>query len=174
VLSALRAFQSRSIEAISEIEFWIGKEIHMKTQLSRICAIAAVGLFAVCASPRPASAQSVQGSFTLSHEIRWQNANLPAGDYTFSMESVARPIKMILRGPSGSVFELSSATSERKTDEPSSLTLERRGGTSFVRELYLADLGLHIRYGVPKIPKNEKELAQGPASTEQVLVAMAK
>jgi hypothetical protein len=147
----------------------------MKAQISRIFAIAAVGLFAVCVSASPASAQNAaQGRFTLSHEVRWQGAALPAGDYTFAMESTARPNKMIVTGPNGSVFELSKAISDRTTGQPSCLTLERRGGTSFVRELYLADLGMHFSYSVPEIPKNERQLAQGPASTEQVLVAMAK
>jgi hypothetical protein len=38
----------------------------------------------------------------------------------------------------------------------------------------LAELGLELRYQVPSIPKNERQLAQGPASTEHVLIAMAK
>jgi hypothetical protein len=54
------------------------------------------------------------------------------------------------------------------------LILERRDGTFFVSELDLTGMGLQLQYNVPKVPKNENELAQGPASTEQILVAMAK
>jgi hypothetical protein len=161
-------------EAQAKSSFGLEKEIHMKTQLSRIFAIAAVGLFAVCASPRPASAQSVRGSFTLSHEVRWQKANLPAGDYTFSSASTERTKPMIVTGPNGSVFELASVISYDPGNQASVLILERRGGTSYVREMDLAGIDVQIRYNVPKIPRNEKELAQGPATTEQVLVAMAK
>jgi hypothetical protein len=33
----------------------------------------------------PASAEGVfRGTFTLPHEVRWQNAIVPAGDYEFS------------------------------------------------------------------------------------------
>ena len=79
----------------------------MKT-LTRIFAMAAIGFGSICAFVNPASAQNAfQGSFTLSHEIRWQSAVLPAGDYTFAMESAAVPCKMIVRGPNGTSFELS-------------------------------------------------------------------
>lgn len=146
----------------------------MKAQLSRIFTVAAIGFLAACVSAIPASAQNIKGSFTVSHEIRWQNATLPAGDYTFSRQSTARRSALIVTGPNGSVFELASAISERKADGPSVLILERRGGTFFVSEMDLSGMGLQLQYDVPKVPKNEKELAQGPASTEQILVAMAK
>jgi hypothetical protein len=142
--------------------------------LTRIFAIAAIGFGSICAFVNPASAQNIQGGFTLSHEIRWQSAVLPAGDYTFAMESAAVPCKMIVRGPHGAAFELSSSIDRRTTEGPSVLILERRNGNSYVRELYMADRGLHVFYNVPKSPKSEKLLAQGPASTERVLIASAK
>ena len=146
----------------------------MKKQLRRMFAIAAFGLFAVCVSEVPASAQEIfDGSFTLPHEVRWNKTVLPAGSYTFIFSTAPQPNRMIVTGPNGFHLDLSSAMSYRKTDQPSVLILERRGGTSFVRELYLADLGLHLRYDVPKA-KNEKELAQGPASTEKFLIATGK
>jgi len=143
--------------------------------LTRIFAIAAIGLGSICAFVNPASAQNAfQGSFTLSHEIRWQSAVLPAGDYTFAMESAAVPCKMIVRGPNGAAFELSSSTDKRTIEGPSVLILERRNGDFYVRELYMADRGLHVLYNVPKNPKSEELLAQGPTSTERVLIASAK
>jgi len=141
--------------------------------LTRIFAIAAIGFASICAFVNPASAQNAfQGSFTLAHEIRWQSAVLPAGDYTFAMESTAMR-KMIVRGPNGATFELSSSTDRRTVEGPSVLILERRNGDFYVRELYMADRGLHVFYNVPKSPKSEKLLAQGPTS-ERVLIASAK
>jgi len=143
--------------------------------LTRIFAIAAIGFASICAFVNPASAQNAfQGSFTLAHEIRWQSAVLPAGDYTFAMESTAMPCTMIVRGPNGATFELSSSTDKRTVEGPSVLILERRNGDFYVRELYMADRGLHVFYNVPKGPKSEKLLAQGPTSTERVLIASAK
>jgi len=58
-----------------------------------------------------------------------------------------------------------------KISGPSVLIVEHRAGRSSVRELYIAQLGLRLRYAVPKAPK-EAELAQAPVTTERILVAM--
>jgi hypothetical protein len=147
----------------------------MKPSFSRILTIVTLGLIAVCASARPAAAQNAfQGNFTLPNEVRWANAVLPAGEYYFSLKSAGLPAQITLSGPNGKAFVLTSATNQRAAGESSSLTIERHGGTRFVREMYLAGLKLHLRYGAPSMPKNERLLAQGPVSTEQVLIAMAK
>jgi hypothetical protein len=147
----------------------------MKSLQTRILAIAGLGLLGICASASQAAAQNtVKGSFTLSHEIRWQNATLPAGDYTFSIPSTVGKEPMLVKGPSGAVYELPAVTSYKQSDQASFLILEQRGKTFFVREMDLNGVGLQLRYSVPKVPKNEMELAQAPASTEQVLVAMAR
>jgi hypothetical protein len=141
--------------------------------LIRIFAAAAIAAIAICASATPAAAQNAfQGSFTLRSDVRWQGAMLPAGNYTFTMKSANIPAQIIVKGSNGNAaFVVTAATSKRVTNQGSCLLIERRGGSGFVRELYLADLGLHLRYGVPKIPKDEQQLAQGP-DTEPVLVAV--
>jgi hypothetical protein len=142
----------------------------MKATYNKLYTVAAIGFLTVCASVIPASAQNaIVGHFTLTHEIRWQNADLHAGDYTFRTEGRTGP--MIVTGPDGSVFELASVVN-RKSDGSSVIKLERRGGTFYVRELDLPQLDMQFRYNVPSAPKHE-ELAQGPA-TEQILVALAK
>jgi len=147
----------------------------MKSSLSRIVTIFTMGLIAVCASAHPAAAQNAfQGKFTLSNEVRWASAVLPAGDYDFSLKSTGVPAQITLWGPNGGAFVLTAVTNKRAAGESSCLTIEHHGGTRFVRELYLAGLDLHLRYSVPSMPKHERQLAQGPVSTEQVLVAMAK
>lgn len=147
----------------------------MKANFSRMLAIATLGFIAICASANPASAQSAsKGTFTLPEDVRWGNASLPAGDYSFSLKSAGLPAQIILQGPNGGAFIMTSSTDKRDQGESSNLTIERRGGTRFVRTMYLADLGLELRYAAPSIPKHERELVQGPVSTEQVLIAMAK
>ena len=138
---------------------------------TRLFTVAAIGFLAACAFVTPASAQNaIQGHFTLSHEIRWQNANLPAGDYTFRLESRAKAMKVT--GPNGSVFEL-PAVIDDKSEGHSVLKLERHGGIFYVRELNLPDCDIQLTYAVPKTPKDDQELAQGPV-TEQILVAMVQ
>ena len=144
----------------------------MKTKLTRIAAIATFGLVAICASASSASAQNAfQGKFTLHNEVRWANASLPAGNYTFSLDSTTMPGRVLLRGPHGGAFILTSVVDERHEGDSSRLTIEHRGGLSFVRSMYLADLGVELTYPAPKTPKKDVDLAKGPVSTEQVLIA---
>lgn len=146
----------------------------MKSIQNRILSMVVLGLFAVCAFAAPAPAQTrIKGSFKLSHEIRWQSVTLPAGDYTFSQSSWSRTSPMVITGPNGSVFELAADISERHANKPSVIVLQRIGGTYFVREVYLDAIGVQLDYSVPKI-KDENLLAQGPASTEQILISVGK
>ncbi len=143
----------------------------MKSLRYRMLVIAAFALAAVCVSAIPASAQLVcKGSFTLSHEVRWQNATLPAGDYTFVMQSLASPSRITLKGPNG--YQFITALVESKTDSNRSmLIVENRGGRSIIAELRLSAIGRSFRYAVPKAPKNA-EVAQGPVTREQIVVAV--
>src|SRR5260221_4074523 len=89
----------------------------MKSLRNRMLVIAAFASAAVFASAIPASAQDAcQGSFTLTHEVHWQNATLPAGDYTFQMKSVASPSRILLKGPTA----ISSSTLWFPTERPTS------------------------------------------------------
>ena len=140
-------------------------------KFNRVFVIAAFALAAVCASAVPASAQAVyQGSFTLPHAVRWQTATLPAGNYTFRLESLATPARLIVKGANGSQF-VSAIVCDEKISEQSMLIVENRGNSSSVRELRLAGIGRALRYSTPKAPK-DVELAQGPVTREQILVAM--
>jgi hypothetical protein len=142
-------------------------------KINRLFAVVAIGFLSASTFVASAFAQNAaQGSFTLTHEIRWQNATLPAGDYTFQLKSASRGNAMTVTGPNGTVFQLASVI-ERKADGPSILKLERRGEAYFVSEMDLPQVGIQLGYVVPKAPKGEQELAQGPA-TEQILVALNK
>ncbi len=143
----------------------------MKNTFRRILTVVSIGLIALCVSPKPAAAQdAMKGSFTLPNDVRWSGTLLSAGDYTFSLKSMSIPAQILVHGPNGNAFVLTSAVSDRVIDRASSMTIERRGDTRFVSELYLADLGIELRYSAPKLPDNE--IAQGLRTTEQVLVAM--
>jgi hypothetical protein len=144
----------------------------MKNNLSRILAIVAIALIAICAAPAPAAAQNVyNGRFTLPEDVRWGAALLPAGEYTFSLKSSVLPAQIVIHGSNGTSMVLTSNTVPKKGDAPSSLTIQHRFGMRVVSDLYLAELGIDLRYAAPKLPHNE--IAQGPVETEQVLVAMA-
>jgi hypothetical protein len=147
----------------------------MKTRRIQLLAIAAIGLAAMATCASQATAQSSGGKFTLPHEVRWQGTALPAGDYTFSLKAPELPAIMSVQGPNGKIFIFASSMDEGAINrrENSTLTIEQRGGTSFISEIYLADLNLHIFYKGPKVSKSEQLLAKDSGKKEQVLIASA-
>jgi hypothetical protein len=143
----------------------------MTSLRNRMLVIASFALAAIFASATPAAAQQAfKGSFTLTHEVRWQKATLPAGDYTFEMKSVSGPSLIIVRGPNGPSLIPALVANERDSEQ-SMLVIETHGSISAVTELRLSSIGRTLRYAAPKAPK-DVELAQGPVTREQVLVAM--
>jgi len=149
----------------------------MKSYRNRLLATVAGTLLAIGVSGTQTVAQHVSetGSFKLPYEVRWNSAVLPAGDYTYSMESIPSPAMMTLSGPEGRIFLRAMVTDDKKkSNQHSNLTIESRGGDRFVHELYLADSGRHFLYWPPKIAKSERQLAQGPATTEHILVATGR
>ena len=143
----------------------------MTSLRNRMLVVASVALAAIFASATPAAAQKAfQGSFTLTHEVRWQNVTLPAGDYTFEIKSISGPSLITLKGPNGSSV-IPALVANEKVSEQSMLVVETRGSISAVTELRLSSIGRSLRYAAPKAPK-DVELAQGPVTREQVLVAM--
>ena len=142
----------------------------MTSLRNRMLVTAALALAAICASAVPASAQAVYaGSFSLPREVRWQGGTLPAGNYTFRMDSVATA-RLTLKGPNGPAFVHAIVADKADRGRQSSLTIVRRGSKAFVHDMYLAQIGLRLQYHVPKATKGEL-IAQGP-ETERILVAM--
>lgn len=147
----------------------------MKLQWNRTARIAAFAALALAVATIPASAQSASaGRFSLTHEVQWQGAKLEPGDYTFNLESTAAPSTVIVRGPNGAIFEMAKVANRENSTQPSALNLERIGGVSYVRSLFLSDLGITLVYSAPRMQRDDKVIAQGPAQSEQILVALAR
>ena len=147
----------------------------MKAIRNRILTLAAVGLLGIGLSASASQAQALyKGSFTLPQEVRWQNATMPAGEYTFRVDSLTRNEPVIVTGPAGTVFQMPLVTSEIKYGDRSFLKLERRGGELYVGEMDLAQVGINISYDVPKATATDKLIANANTDTDQVLVAMTK
>ena len=111
-----------------------------------------------------------KGQFTLTEDVNWNGTELPAGNYDFTLDSRALPAKILLHGPNGFSFVLTSAVNGKERGETSMVTIERRNGSRYISELYLAEIGMDLRYRAPKLPNNQ--IAQGPVTVEHVLVAM--
>jgi hypothetical protein len=123
-----------------------------------------------------ASAEDARGSFTLSHDVRWQNVTVPAGEYKFSVE---------LRGPS-EMLTLSKVSGDRSgfmilvndaetvapysTEETAisgKLTIVSESGSRYVSSMELPGLGMTLHGAVPTETR-ELALASGaPASSSK-------
>src|SRR5580658_10311453 len=70
--------------------------------------IMVLALSALSFEPSLASAQSAAGTFTLSHEVHWQNAVVPAGTYRFTIGSngAMELLTLTKLSGSGAVFML--------------------------------------------------------------------
>jgi hypothetical protein len=127
-------------------------------------------------SPVKAQAPAYQGKFSLPYEVTWQDAQMPAGEYTFTMKSKAFPSRMVVHGPNGTIFVSAIGLSGEHASGNSELSVENRDGKRYIRDLYLADFDLHFRYSVPKMKDLSREvlLAQGPNTTDHVAVLKAR
>jgi len=129
--------------------------------LRKLAFTAVLTLSALSLMAGAASAQSARGSFTLSHEVHWQNAVVPAGTYNFSLESKGPSELLTLRNISGSrggfMILVNDVASSRFSDL-NRLVVVSRGDKSFVRTLELPEFETVLRFTVPS-EGAEKELA---------------
>jgi len=145
----------------------------MKKQIKHIVAIAVLALVTLFAIPnRVQAAPAFKGQFTLTSDVVWNNRDLPAGNYEFTLDSTAMPAKILLHGPNGYMWVLTSVVSGKDQGKSSNLTVERRNGECFISDLYIAELGMDLRYRAPKL--NDKMIAQGPVTVEHIAIAYGK
>jgi hypothetical protein len=121
-----------------------------------VLAIAAMGASAI-----PAHAQTVTGTFSLAHKVRWAAAVLPPGDYEFSLDSQHSPARVTVRQAGGSIVAmvLPQSISDDQPMAASSLVLHQEGGESVVSTLRLKDNGLTLQFASPKLATPVAETA---------------
>jgi hypothetical protein len=88
-------------------------------------------LSAMNLAPGQASAQDAAGTFTLTHEVRWQNAVVPSGKYRFTMQSSGPNEVLALRkmnGHAASFVVVSPAEIESHASGQAQLALVSRNG----------------------------------------------
>jgi len=111
--------------------------------------------------PSLASAQDEGGSFTLTHEVLWQNAVVPAGDYKFSLQSMGPAEMLKLRKTSGkpaSFMLLVNDTEAATGSEPGRLVISSSYGQSYVSAMELPQLEVTLHFAAPA--NAEKQLAE--------------
>lgn len=117
-------------------------------------------------APSLASAQEpARGHFTLTHEVRWANARIPAGEYEFScnVSSIA-PVLSLTKtsGVRASFMLLVPTIDESKPGDTSRLELESTPLGSYVSAMQLPDFGMSLHFVVPT-HATERQLARATA-----------
>ena len=103
--------------------------------------------FVACLTGGLASAQEYKGSFTLPFDTQWGKAILPAGDYSFKVDTAKAPFVAHVRGEQGSIMVLAQAISNPSRSEHSELVIASSRGKATVRALCLAEIGVVLSYG---------------------------
>ena len=114
-------------------------------------------------APTLASAQEpVHGKFTLTHEVRWGSAKLPAGDYEFSYDPNTGSRMLSLRKLSGAragYVVLVPDTDDSKPSDLSRLVLVARADGSYVSAMQLPEFGMTLHFAVPS-HTTERQIAK--------------
>ncbi|MGC2171414.1 MAG: hypothetical protein WA555_09055 [Candidatus Sulfotelmatobacter sp.] len=127
--------------------------------------VAALALSALNLAPSQASAQDAAGTFTLTHEVHWQNAIVPAGKYRFTVDASGPWAMLKLRNIGGSgagLMILVNQTENSQPSDPMDMVVVSRSGGRFVRTMHLPDFGLTLHFAVPD---DTREVAQAVATS---------
>jgi hypothetical protein len=133
--------------------------------ICRFVYAAALMLSALNFAPSLASAQDAGGTFTLTHEVRWQNAIVPAGKYRFTIGASGPSDMLTLRKVDGSGAGFMLLVTDIETSQlsgDSRLILVFRPSGSFVRTMQLPELGVTLHFAVPS---ETREVAQSVATS---------
>jgi len=129
--------------------------------LRKFTAIAVFAFGSLTLISSAAFAQSAAGSFTLSHEVTWQSAVVPAGAYKFSVEPRGPSALLTLRSVSGSheaFMILVNNVGSSQFSGANCLVMVSRAGKSFVSTLDLPEFETVLHFAVPAT-RAEDELA---------------
>ena len=125
-------------------------------------------LLAICFNSGLASAQTLTGKFTLPFEAHWGQTNLPAGDYSFTLDQAGRGGKVQIFHGAESVAYLVNRSFDAASSGKMSLVVVRRSDGNYVQDLNLPEIGVIFHYA-PQIDRGsaarEKEIARIPVTT---------
>jgi hypothetical protein len=133
------------------------------TSIRKFAYAALLAFTTLNAAPSMVSAQeAARGKFTLTHEVQWGNAKVPAGDYEFSYNPDANARMLSLNKLSGDrtgYLLIVASTEDAKASDLSRLILETKFGGSYVRAMQLPESGMTLHFNVPSHTA-EKQIAK--------------
>jgi hypothetical protein len=96
--------------------------------------------------------EPVRGKFTLTHDVRWGNAKVPAGDYefTFHADGVSPLLTLTkISGTPAGYMVLVPSMGDIQTPAGSTLLLESTPEGSYVSAMNLPEFGMTLHFNVP-------------------------
>ena len=100
-----------------------------------------------------------RGEFKLSHEVHWQNAVVPAGEYRFTYEAdggVGVLTLSKISDPRAGFLFMVTETDETSAAGVSRLELESTPAGSYVSAIALPEFGMTLHFNVPAVRLAEK------------------
>jgi hypothetical protein len=112
-------------------------------------------------APTLASAQeTARGRFTLPHDVHWENAVVPAGQYQFSLESDTIGV-LRLDKVSGARAGFMFLVRDQEPSNPADLSrimVDNTPSGSYVTAMQLPDFGITLNFTAP-VSTTEKQMA---------------
>lgn len=141
------------------------------TTIRKVVYTAVLALSAATLTPSLAAAEApAHGKFTLTHNVRWGNALVAAGDYEFSYDPYAKsPILTLTRmsGSRASYMLLVVSAEDSKATDSNRLLLETAADGSYVSTMELAECGVKLYFNMPSHPLKQMAKATTVASSGQ-------
>ena len=100
-----------------------------------------------------AAEEPARGRFTLTHNVRWENTSVPAGDYEFSYDPAnISPVLTITKvsSPRASFMLMVPIREESKSMDLNRILLEKSAEGSYVSALQLPESGVTLRFEAPR------------------------
>jgi hypothetical protein len=91
-----------------------------------------------------------QGKFTLPFEVVWGGSTLPAGDYTFVLESQSSPYTLYIRGQKTNVIVRALSADTGVLASSARLDLVDISDVHIIKNFEAPDLGVTFSYYTPK------------------------
>lgn len=112
-------------------------------------------------APSLAAEEPSHGHFTLTHEVRWENATLPAGKYEISYDpNGISPVLTVTKmdGRHASFMLLVASKEVSSPEDSEALLLESAPAATYVSALRLPESGVTLHFWVPR--GAQKQLAK--------------
>ena len=116
-----------------------------------------------------AAEEPARGRFKLTHDVRWENTSVPAGDYEFAYDpNNVSPVLTITKvsSPRASYMLMVPVREESKSMDLNRILLETSAGGSYVSALQLPECGVTLRFEAPRaaVKQMAKAVAAGGLS----------